>query len=221
MSTITLQHVRSNPEVQVYIESANQVLNAMGYTEHGLRHADIVAKTARMLCTKLGYSHREAELAAIAGFLHDIGNMINREDHAQVGSVIVLDLLRRMGMDPEEIALIVSAIGNHEETSGHPVNYATAAVILADKSDVHRSRVQNPNPEEFDIHDRVNHAAQSARLHVHPEEKVIVLELTIDTREATVIEYFEIFLDRMVMCRKAAQQLNCHFHLVINGVQIG
>lgn len=221
MSTITLADIRRNSKIRAYIEGANQVLYAMGYTEHGLRHAGLVANVAKMVCLKLNYSERQAELAAIAGFLHDIGNVINRNEHAQVGGSLAFHLLEELGMDPKEIAIIVSAIGNHEETTGRPVNYASAAVILADKSDVHYTRVQNPNREEFDIHDRVNFAAQQSRLRVYQKEQVIELELTVDQTIASVMEYFEIFLTRMAMCRKAAELLNCEFHISINGLQIG
>lgn len=221
MAIITLDDVRNNETVRTYLQMANQVLYAMGYTEHGLRHAGIVANNARRLCLKLGYTERQAELAAIAGYLHDIGNVINRQYHAQTGALMAFHILTQMGMPPEEIAIIVSAIGNHEETSGHPVNYAAATVILADKSDVHFSRVQNPNQGEFDIHDRVNFATQRSRLRVMPKERIIELNLEIDTSVASLMEYFEIFLDRMVMCRHAAEALECQFHLMINGAPIG
>jgi metal-dependent HD superfamily phosphatase/phosphodiesterase len=220
MSTISLDEVRKNAKIKAYIEGANDVLYAMGYTEHGLRHAGIVGNVARMICLKLGYSARQAELAAIAGFMHDIGNVINRKEHAQIGGTVAFKILEDMGMDPDEITVIVSAIGNHEETTGQPVNYASAAVILADKSDVHYSRVQNPDRETFDIHDRVNYATQRSRLQVHKKEKVIELELTIDANVASLMEYFEIFLERMTMCRKAATLLDCEFHIQINGTQI-
>lgn len=221
MSTVSLDEIRKNAKIKAYIEGANDVLYAMGYTEHGLRHAGIVGNVARMVCLKLGYSARQAELAAIAGFMHDIGNVINRNQHAQIGGTIAFKLLEELGMDPDEIAVIISAIGNHEETTGQPVNYASAAVILADKSDVHYSRVQNPDHETFDIHDRVNYATQRSRLQVYKKERVIDLELTIDTTVASLMEYFEIFLERMTMCRKAATLLGCEFHIQINGTQIG
>jgi metal-dependent HD superfamily phosphatase/phosphodiesterase len=221
MTLITLDDVRNNETVRVYIQQANQMLYAMGYTEHGLRHAGLVANNARRLCLKLGYTERQAELAAIAGFLHDIGNVVNRDHHAQTGAMIAFHLLTQMGMPPDEIAIIISAIGNHEETTGHPVNYAASAVILADKSDVHFSRVQNPNQGEFDIHDRVNFATQRSRLRVMPKERLIELNLEIDVSVASLMEYFEIFLDRMVMCRRAAEALECQFHLMINSAPIG
>ncbi|MFQ3611200.1 MAG: HD domain-containing protein [Fimbriimonadales bacterium] len=221
MALVTLEAVRTNEKVRTYLQMANQMLYAMGYTEHGLRHAGLVANNARRLCLKLGYTERQAELSAIAGYLHDIGNVINRDHHAQTGAMIAFQLLSEMGMPAEEVALIVSAIGNHEESTGFPVNYAAATVILADKSDVHFSRVQNPSHGDFDIHDRVNFATQRARLRVLGKERVIELNLEIDTSVATVMEYFEIFLDRMMMCRRAAQALECQFHLMINQVPIG
>ncbi len=221
MKVVTLDEVRNNETVRTYIQMANQMLYAMGYTEHGLRHAGLVANNARRLCLKLGYTEREAELAAIAGFLHDIGNVINRDHHAQTGAVLAYHLLTQMGMPAEEVAIIISAIGNHEEATGYPVNYAAATVILADKSDVHFSRVQNPHRDQFDIHDRVNFATQRSRLRVLAKERVIELNLEIDTSVASLMEYFEIFLERMVMCRKAAEALECQFHLMINQSPIG
>lgn len=221
MALITLDDVRTNETVRTYIQQANQMLYAMGYTEHGLRHAGLVANNARRLCLRLGYSERQAELAAIAGFMHDIGNVVNRDHHAQTGAVIAFQLLTQMGMPPDEIAIIISAIGNHEETTGYPVNYAASTVILADKSDVHFSRVQNPYHGEFDIHDRVNFATQRSRLRVMPKERLIELNLEIDVNVASLMEYFEIFLERMVMCRRAAEALECQFHLMINSVPIG
>ncbi len=221
MALVTLEAVRTNEKVRTYIQMANQMLYAMGYTEHGLRHSGLVANNAKRLCLKLGYTERQAELSAIAGYLHDIGNVVNRNHHAQTGAMIAFQLLSEMGMPAEEIAIIISAIGNHEETTGFPVNYAAATVILADKSDVHFSRVQNPHQGDFDIHDRVNYATQRARLRVLGKERVIELNLEIDTSVATVMEYFEIFLDRMQMCRRAAQALECQFHLMINQVPIG
>lgn len=221
MKVVTLDEVRNNETVRTYIQMANQMLYAMGYTEHGLRHAGLVANNARRLCLKLGYTEREAELAAIAGFLHDIGNVISRDHHAQTGAVLAYHLLTQMGMPAEEVAIIISAIGNHEEATGYPVNYAAATVILADKSDVHFSRVQNPHRDQFDIHDRVNFATQRSRLRVLAKERVIELNLEIDTSVASLMEYFEIFLERMVMCRKAAEALECQFHLMINQSPIG
>lgn len=220
MSEITLKEVRRDPRVKTYIEKANEQMNAIGYTEHGFRHAGIVAGVARGIPRQLGLSARESELAAIAGYLHDIGNVINRANHCETAAVLAQDILFSMGMDPSEVAIVMGAIGNHEEDNGFPINAVTAAVIIADKSDVHFSRVQNPNPMMFDIHDRVNQAVQKSYLRVDAEEKVISLELTVETTSASMMEYFEIFLLRMVMCRRAADVLGCKFKLVINGVEL-
>ena len=220
MSETTLRDVRRDPTVKTYIEKANEHLDAIGYTEHGFRHAGIVAGVARGILRKLGSSDREAELAAIAGYLHDIGNLINRTFHCQTGATLAHDILVRMDMPAEEIAIIMGAIGNHEEDCGYPIHEVAAAVIIADKSDVHYSRVRNPNPLAFDIHDRVNHAVQKSYLRVDPESRIISLELTVEVESASVTEYFEIFLARMVMCRHAADRLGCKFKLVINGVDL-
>jgi metal-dependent HD superfamily phosphatase/phosphodiesterase len=220
MSEITLKEVRRDPRVKTYIEKANEQMSAIGYTEHGFRHAGIVAGVARGIPRQLGLSARESELAAIAGYLHDIGNVINRANHCETAALLAEGILFSMGMDPSEVAIVMGAIGNHEEDNGFPINAVAAAVIIADKSDVHFSRVQNPNPMMFDIHDRVNHAVQKSYLRVEPEEKIISLELTVETTSASMMEYFEIFLLRMVMCRRAADVLGCKFKLVINGVEL-
>lgn len=220
MNEIRLRDVRKDPRVKTYIKKANEQMDAIGYTEHGFRHAGIVAGVARGIPKKLGMPERESELAAIAGYLHDIGNVINRANHCETGALLAHDILTAMGMDPTEVAIIMGAIGNHEEDCGYPINPVTAAVIIADKSDVHYSRVQNPNPMTFDIHDRVNHAVQKSYLRVDPETKTISLELVTDVESATVMEYFEIFLTRMIMCRRAADRLGCKFKLVINGVDL-
>lgn len=220
MNEIRLRDVRKDPRVKTYIEKANEQMDAIGYTEHGFRHAGIVAGVARGIPKKLGMPERESELAAIAGYLHDIGNVINRANHCETGALLAHSILTSMGMDPTEVAIIMGAIGNHEEDCGYPINPVAAAVIIADKSDVHYSRVQNPNPMTFDIHDRVNHAVQKSYLRVDPETKVISLELVTDVESATVMEYFEIFLTRMIMCRRAADCLGCKFKLVINGVDL-
>ncbi len=216
MAQLTLRDVKRDPRVRTYIEKANEQMAAIGYTEHGFRHAGIVAGVARGIPRQLGLPRREAELAAIAGYLHDIGNVINRCSHAETGALLAQSILHDLEMDPVEIALIMGAVGNHEEDNGFPINDIAAAVIIADKSDVHFSRVQNPNPRSFDIHDRVNHAVHRSFLRVDAENRMISLELTVDTDSATVMEYFEIFLLRMVMCRRAADVLGCKFKLVIN-----
>ena len=220
MKEITLREVRRDPFVKTYIEKANEQMVAVGYTEHGFRHARIVAGVARGIPHRLGLSSRESELAAIAGYLHDIGNVINRNNHCETGSLLANHILSKMEMDPAEIAIVMGAIGNHEEKSGFPINSVAAAVIIGDKSDVHFSRVQNPNPMAFDIHDRVNHAVQKSYLRVEPESRMISLELTVDVQSASVMEYFEIFLLRMLMCRRAADCLHCEFKLVINDVDL-
>jgi len=215
---VALRDVRSSPKVRAYIEKANEQMMALGYTEHGARHAALVAAMARSVCLALGVDARTAELAAIAGYLHDIGNVVSRHTHPQIGGVFAFTLLNEMGMEPDEIGVVVGAVGNHEEPEGVPIHPVAASVILADKSDVHYTRVQNPVPEEFDIHDRVNHAVQKSRLEASAEERTVTLELEIDTSSASLMEYFEIFVDRMVMCRKAARVLGCTFRLCINGV---
>lgn len=217
---ITLDEVRRCDKVKTYIEKANEQLNALGYTEHGFRHSSIVAETARSIPMNLGLDSRLAELAAISGYLHDIGNLINRNCHGETGAMLAHDILKEMGMAPHEIATVMAAIGNHEEELGAPISAVCAALILADKSDVHFSRVQNPNPLTFDIHDRVNHAVQHSLLRVDQQNKSINLELTTNSHGATVMEYFEIFLTRMLMCRRAADFFGYKFRLIINGVDL-
>lgn len=214
-----LRDVRANPKIKAYIEKANEQMAAIGYTEHGLRHAALVAAIARNTLTDLGIDARDAELAALAGYLHDIGNVVSRFYHPQIGATMAFTLLNEMGFEAGEIATIIGAVGNHEEPEGVPINEITAAVILADKSDVHYTRVQATDPANYDIHDRVNLAVQKSHLTVDAEAKTITLELVVDTTVASVMEYFEIFVLRMVMCRKAAQELQCSFHLDINGVR--
>ncbi|GAB4460918.1 MAG: HD domain-containing protein [Armatimonadaceae bacterium] len=214
---ITLRRVRQDQRVRVYITRANDQMAAIGYTEHGHRHAGIVAKISRSILELLDYGKRLAEVAAIAGYLHDIGCVVNRRGHMEAGAVISFQILTDMGMDPGEIADVVGAIGNHEEPFGLPISPVAAAVIIADKSDVHYTRVQNSEPEDYDIHDRVNAAVRKSSLRVDPERKRIRLELEIDTEIATVMEYFEIFTTRMTLCRKSAEKLGCQFHLSING----
>lgn len=217
----TLDTVRGDQRVKVYIRSANQQTGAIGYTEHGERHANTCADGARFILRSLGHEARRCELAAIAAYLHDIGNVVTREKHGQTGALLSKDILEDLGFDHEEIAVIMGAIANHEEEEGGTaVSAVSAAVILADKSDVHRSRVRNPKTTTFDIHDRVNFAATSAEIKVSRKEKLITLELTIDTEVAPLMEYFEIFLSRMILCRRAAEFLHCSFALVINGTRL-
>lgn len=217
---VTLQDIRCNSSVVTYIRKANENLGAIGFTEHGRRHADLVATTARRILIDLGYSVREAELAAIAGYLHDIGNVVGRTHHYTTGALIAMDILKDMSMDDEEISDVISAIGNHDEEYGQVVSNISAAVILADKADVHRSRVRNRDFTRFDIHDRVNYAVQDANLDVDSQQKIITLQLTIDTYISRVMEYFEIFLSRMILCRRAADYLSACFALVINEIQL-
>lgn len=217
---ITWQDVRTNPEVQAFIQKADQAMEVIGYTEHGDRHARRVGKVAARILRDLKFSKREVNLAAIAGYLHDIGNVINREAQAQTGALLAHSVLSRMGMEPADLAEILAAIGNHHEKNGSPVSRVSAALILSDKADVHSSRVRNPKFIKFDIHDRVNYAAKKSTLHIDKEKKTIALALEIDTEISPVMEYFEIFMSRMLMSRRAAEFLGCIFQLVINGTKI-
>jgi metal-dependent HD superfamily phosphatase/phosphodiesterase len=217
---LTIKEIRSNPKVQKLIEGANDVMKAMGYTEHGHRHAGVVSSITRYILENLGVTAREIELGQIAAYLHDIGNSVNRINHPMTGGAIAFTLLNELGMDCSEIAPIIGAIGNHEELAGSPISNISAALIIADKSDVHFSRVQNPIIESFDIHDRVNFAVQKSRVEMSPENQQIELTLEIDTKQATTMEYFEIFLSRMVMCRKAASVLGYRFALSVNGTYV-
>lgn len=219
-TTVTLDHVRRDPRVRIYLEAANKQLDALGYTEHGFRHAGIVADTAHSIIASLGVNSGAAELAAIAGYLHDIGNAVSRLGHPDTSALMAYNLLTQIGMPDEDIAQVIGAIGNHEEESGAPVSSIAAALILADKSDVHHSRVQNQNPLTFDIHDRVNFSVQHSHMRVDTENQSINLELTTDEQSASVMEYFEIFLSRMLMCRRAADFFGYKFKLIINGVDM-
>lgn len=217
---ITFEDVKKNPRINAYIQNANDLMSAIGYTEHGFRHATLTANIAHNILEHLDAEKREIELAAITGYLHDVGNAVCRHGHSQIGAMLAYDLLTEMSMDPAEIAVVISAIGNHEEYEhGEPVSNVSAAVILADKADVHRSRVQGP-PRETDIHYRINFSAKHSFLRVNAQERSITLELSIETGIGSVMEYFEIFLDRMVICRKAAEFLGTHFQLEINGVKL-
>lgn len=220
MKRILVDDVRKLPMVQAFIASGNKNLGAMGYTEHSFRHADLVSSIASNILERLDYPPRDCELVAIAGYLHDIGNAITRYNHGQSGAYLALKILQDLEMPWEEIALIMGAIGNHEEEYGQPVNNIAAALILADKSDVHTSRVRNPDFANFDIHDRVNFAVKHSFLRVDSSRRTITLELKIDTEVSGVMEYFEIFLTRMVMCRRAAAALDSSFSLVINETKL-
>ena len=217
---VSLEEVKRDPEVAAYIEKANEYTGAIGYTEHGFRHANLTANIAYNILKRLGYDDRQAQLAAVAGYLHDIGNLVSRVNHEHTGALLAGGILARLGMAPDERAVVMGAIGNHEEPHGEPVSAVGAAVILSDKSDVHRTRVRNPDPTTFDIHDRVNYAVEHSFLRVDEKSRTITLELVIDTESSPVMEYFEIFLTRMVMCRRAAEFLGCSFKLTINGVKL-
>jgi metal-dependent HD superfamily phosphatase/phosphodiesterase len=218
-SLISLQEIQQDPDISGFIASADRVMEGLGYTEHGFRHANLTARIAYNVMTRLGYERRLAELSSIAGYLHDVGNMVAREAHGQVGALLVYHALRDR-MAPGDLALVMSAVGNHEEEGGEAVSPVAAAVILADKSDVHRSRVRKRAQIDFDIHDRVNFAAEQSFLRVDSAARTVTLELTIDTEISHVMEYFEIFLHRMMMCRRAAERLECRFRLVINGAAL-
>ncbi len=215
-SPVTAKVLEQDSEVVTFLKHANEQMAILGYTEHGQRHASLVGNIAQNVLLRLGHPERTAELAAIAGYLHDIGNVIHRDHHARASAIIARDILLRLGTDLDEIALVMGAIGNHEEERGDPVSQISAAVILGDKSDVHRSRVQNPDILSFDIHDRVNYAVQRSFVRVDGDKKSITLELDIDTEVSKVAEYFEIFMSRMLMSRRAARFLGCKFALTIN-----
>jgi metal-dependent HD superfamily phosphatase/phosphodiesterase len=214
---VTLEQVKSHATVRAFIEKADEQLGVIGYTEHGERHANLVSSIASNILKRLGRTERAAELASIAGYLHDIGNVINREFHAQSGAALAFPLLKELEMDVEETAEVIAAIGNHHEEKGQSVSDISAAIILADKSDVHRTRVRGTGMIQLDIHDRVNFAAKNSFLRVLEKKKLISLEVTIDTKISQVMEYFEIFLSRMIVSRKAASFLSCSFELIING----
>lgn len=217
---VTLKDVKANSKVRSLVDGANSVMRAMGYTEHGHRHAGVVASITRYILENLGAPEREMELGQIAAYLHDVGNVINRIDHPISGANIAYSILDEMGMDAAEIAPILGAIGNHEELVGGPINRISAALIVADKSDVHFSRVQNPILETFDIHDRVNYAVQKSRVAMNSELNTVELTLEIDTAFASMMEYFEIFLSRMVMSRAAADTFGYRFTLSVNGTYL-
>lgn len=213
---MTYEKVRQNPAVKIYISQADESLKALGFTEHSFPHVTKVAQLAGWILEKLDYPERTIELAKIAGYLHDIGNLVNRVDHSQSGAVMAFRILEEMDFPPEEIAAIVTAIGNHDESTGVPVNAVAAALFIADKSDVRRSRVRKQADIQVDIHDRVNYSVTDSNLDVDVENKVIHLELTVDTSVSSVMEYFEIFMKRMLLCRNAAERLGMKFKLSIN-----
>jgi uncharacterized protein len=215
--------VKDDPEIREMISSANRNLGVLGFTEHGFRHVGLVSNIARNIMSRLNYDHRHQELAAIAGYTHDIGNVISRHGHASTGAILAHQILTRMGMDPADVIVVMSAIGSHGDDAGRlgePVHPVSAALILADKSDVHRTRVRNNDPVAFDDHDQMNYATTSSFLNVDPDAKSITLELEIDTEMASVMKYFELFMPRMQMCRRAANLLEQTFRITINDVAV-
>ena len=213
---VTYEQIQKSRKINSYITTADEALAAIGYTEHSLAHSARVATVAGNVLSHLDYDERMVELAKIAGHIHDIGNLVNRVDHSQSGAIMAFRILDSLGMNPKEISLIVSAIGNHDEMTGVPVNSIAAALILADKADVRRSRVRNSDPDSFDIHDRVNYSVEKSKLRVYKEKNLIELQLTINTEISSVMEYFQIFMVRMSLCGKAAEKLGCKFSLLIN-----
>lgn len=214
---VTYEDVKNSEDIKTYIQKADEALSALGYTEHSFAHVGIACARCTYILEMLGKDAREVELARIAAYMHDIGNLVNRVDHSQSGAVMAFRILDKMGMDASETAAVVAAIGNHDEGTGVPIDDISAALIIADKSDVRRSRVRNTDIASFDIHDRVNYSATSSSLIISEDKTEIALSLEIDTQFGSIMDYFEIFLDRMILCRKAAEKLNLRFRLVING----
>ena len=217
---LKFEDVKKNEEIRTYIRKADESLIALGYTEHSFAHVTRTAEVAAWILRQTGHSEQDAELAAIAGFLHDIGNVVNREGHEQSGAIMVFTLLNKMGADAEDIGTIISAIGNHDEGTAFPVNDVAAALILADKTDVRYTRVRNKDSISFDIHDRVNYAVKKSEVTINQEQKEIVLHLTVDKEVSSISDYFEIFLGRMLLCRRAAERLGMTFGLNINGLSM-
>ena len=217
---LTFEEIRKNPEIKTYIERSNEVLGAVGFTEHGFPHALRTSDIASRILRELDYDARTCELAQIAGYMHDIGNLVNRHYHAQNGACLAFNILTRLGFSPDETAQVVSAIGHHDEKTAAAVSPIAAALILADKSDVRRSRVRSKETVSSDIHDRVNFAVQKAELKINTEEKTIILKIKIDTEICAVMDYFEIFLDRMMLCKKSADYLGLKLELLINNSRL-
>ena len=217
---LTYEKIIQSEAIKTYIIRADESLGALGFTEHSFSHVMHVAETAGYILQSLGYDDRTVEVAKIAGYLHDIGNLVNRKDHSQSGAIMAWSILNDMGCDPAEMATIVTAIGNHDEGTGVPVNAAAAAMILADKADVRRSRVRNKDLSTFDIHDRVNYSVKKSALKINEDKTIVKLKLTIDTKFGSVMDYFEIFMQRMILCRKAAEKLGLQFKLIINEQQL-
>ena len=217
---LMFDEIRANAEIRAYMEKGNMNLGVMGFTEHYLAHAMKVSQTASRILEELGYAEREIELSRIAGYMHDLGNCINRNDHAHTGGLMAMQILRDLKMDPKEIAVVIAAIGNHDEKTGTAVDPVSAALILADKCDVRRSRVRGRDRAQFDIHDRVNYAAVSSNILIDREKKEITLDIELDDAICAVMDYFEIFLERMLMCRRASEMLGCTFRMKANGGQV-
>ena len=213
---VTFEIVKNSPEIRTYITQADASLTALGFTEHSFAHVTKCAEVAARILTQLGYSPKEVELAKIAAFMHDIGNVVNRHDHAQTGAVMAFRILDKMGMEPADVAAVITAIGHHDDPTAFPVNPVAAALILADKTDVRRSRVRNKEHQSFDIHDRVNYSVKKSVLKINEEHTLIKLKLSVDTKYGSVMDYFEIFMGRMLLCRKAAEKLGLQFKLMIN-----
>ena len=217
---VTFEELKHNDTIRTYIQRADESLTALGYTEHSFAHVGKVAHTAEYILRTLGYDEHEIELAKIAAFMHDIGNLVNREEHSQSGAIMAFRILDHLGMDASDVATVVTAVGNHDEGNGVPVNAISAALILADKSDVRRSRVRNRDFATFDIHDRVNYSVTESKLIINEERDAIRLFLTIETAYSSIMDYFEIFMGRMLLCRKAADRLGLRFGLTINEQEI-
>ena len=217
---LTYETVKNSSAIQTYIVRADESLGELGFTEHSFAHVVHVAETAGYILETLGYEERIVELAKIAGYMHDIGNLVNRKEHSQSGAIMAWSILNDMDCDPGELATIVTAIGNHDEGTGVPVNAVAAALILADKADVRRSRVRNENIAAFDIHDRVNYSVKKSVLKINEEKTIVKLKLTVDTKYGSVMDYFEIFMGRMILCRQAAEKLGLQFKLIINEQQL-
>lgn len=214
------EKVKKDEKIKVYITGADQALSAIGYTEHSFQHVTRVAEHTGYILETLGYSEKEIDLGKVSAYLHDIGNVVNRKSHSQTSAVMAFRLLEEMNVPAEDIATIISAIGNHDEGTGEPINAISAALILADKADVRRSRVRNQDAPSFDIHDRVNYSVKESTLKINEAKTIVKLKLNVDTRFGSVMEYFEIFMERMIMCRKAANKLGLQFKLIINEQQL-
>ena len=217
---MTFEEIAKNPTIRAYIQRADESLVALGFTEHSFSHVTHVAETVKYILETLGYDPHTVEIAQIAGYLHDIGNLVNRVEHSQSGAVMAFQILNDLNFDPEDTATIVTAIGNHDEGTGVPVNPVAAALILADKADVRRSRVRNRDISKFDIHDRVNYSVTKSLLKINEDHTLVKLKLSVDTHFGSVMDYFEIFMDRMILCRKAAEKLGLQFKLIINEQQL-